>query len=265
MSRIESVFSQLGREDKQAIIPFLTAGDPSAETTLGLLKMLAEEGADVIELGMPYSDPMADGPVIQEASERALAAGMDVRGVLEIVRQFRKEWDTPIILFGYFNPILQYGELEFARDAKEAGADGCLVVDLPPEEAECFVNALRKEKLDFIALLTPTSGPERMESARRIASGFLYYVSLKGVTGAARKGAYGELGPRIDTLRQAVGLPVAVGFGISSRADVAEVIAVADGAVIGSSFIRAVQNGGPTREGMIQAGRAYFQDLVSAR
>ena len=245
MSRIEATFSTLAREGRRGLIPFVTAGDPNLDITLEVLDELVRGGADIIELGIPYSDPMADGPVIQAASERAIAAGVTVSAILNLVSRFRERHDVPIILFGYYNPIFQYGEEKFAEDASAAGADGCLVVDLPPEEAVNFATVLRSQNMDFIALLTPTSGTERIAAVKRVASGFVYYVSLKGVTGANAQGAYDELGPRIEELQKALDLPVAVGFGISTASDVQEVTKHADAAVVGSALIRAMEADSP--------------------
>jgi len=261
MSRISTVFEGLKEAGRGGLIPFVTAGDPSAEVTLEVMDALVAGGADIIELGIPYSDPMADGPVIQAASERSIAAGTSVATVLDLVRRFRVRHQVPVVLFGYYNPIFQYGEERFARDASDAGADGCLVVDLPPEEAGPFTTRLNAAGMDFIALLTPTSGPERIAAVKGVASGFVYYVSLKGVTGADAKGAYDELGPRVAELREALNLPVGVGFGISTAEDVRAVTRHAEAAVVGSALIRemAPQNG----EGAEVASRAqqYMMNL----
>lgn len=238
MSRIEKVFSAMKKEDKKGLIPFITAGDPSLSLTLEVLKELSRAGADIIEVGIPYSDPMADGPVIQAASERAIESETSIAGILDMIRLFRKNHDTPLVLFGYYNPILQYGEERFAQEAAQAGADGCLVVDLPPEEAGHFAAVLAAQDMNFIALLTPTSDSSRIEAVKRVASGFVYYVSLKGVTGAASGGVYEGLGDRIEELRTALDLPIGVGFGISTPEDVRAVGEHADAVVVGSALIR---------------------------
>ena len=265
MSRIEAKFKAMGEGQRKGLIPFVTAGDPDLATTRKVLNELVTAGADLIELGMPYSDPMADGPVIQAASERAIAAGVNISGVLDLVRDFRKEHDTPIILFGYYNPIFQYGDAQFAEDAAAAGADGCLVVDLPPEEAGPFASQLQARGMDFIALLTPTSGPDRMEAVKRVASGFVYYVSIKGVTGAETKGIYDGLGSRINDLQGLLELPVAVGFGISTANDVQEVTRHADAAVVGSALIRAMApDSPPFSEVPLRAGH-FLKELSAGR
>lgn len=186
MSRIQATFERLAAAGRKALIPYVTAGDPYADVTVELMLAMAQAGADVIELGVPFSDPMADGPVIQKASERALAKGITLARVLEMVREFRRQDDaTPVVLMGYANPVERFGLERFVTEAKAAGVDGVLVVDYPPEECEAFATALKAKGLDPIFLLAPTSTDERVERLGRLASGYVYYVSLKGVTGAA--------------------------------------------------------------------------------
>ncbi|MFT7580834.1 MAG: tryptophan synthase alpha chain [Myxococcota bacterium] len=221
-------------------MPYLTAGDPDLNTTARLLDALATNGADIIELGVPFSDPMADGPVIEAAMGRALAHGVTFADVLGVVRSFRKiHADTPIVLFGYTNPIHAYGLEAAARDAAEAGADGFLVVDLPPEESAQLVTPLHAHGLDFIALFTPTSDDARVDTIARNASGFAYYVSMGGVTGDALKDL-DTVAIRAKSVRARSGLPVCVGFGIREPEDAVRVAAFADGVVVGTRIVQTI-------------------------
>lgn len=241
MSRIASTFAALKADGRKALIPYVTAGDPFADATVDILHAMAAAGADVIELGVPFSDPMADGPVIQKAGERALARGIGMTQVLGFVRGFRKHDDsTPIVLMGYANPIERYGVDRFVADARSAGVDGVLVVDYPPEECEVFAETLRANAIDPIFLLAPTSTDRRMAHVGRIASGYVYYVSLKGVTGAGHldTAAVAAMVPRIKSF---VDLPVGVGFGIRDAATARAVAAVSDAVVIGSALIQLLE------------------------
>lgn len=247
MSRIASTFAALQASKRKALIPFITAGYPYPDITPELMHGMVAAGSDVIELGVPFSDPSADGPVIQAAGDKALAAGIGLRQVLEMVRIFRqKNSATPVVLMGYANPIERYEQLHqasgpnaFARDAAAAGVDGVLVVDYPPEECEAFAAALKQHGLDLIFLLAPTSTDERMAQVARVASGYVYYVSLKGVTGAGTldTAAVEAMLPRI---RQHVKVPVGVGFGIRDAASAKAVGRVADAVVIGSRIIQLI-------------------------
>lgn len=242
MSRIAGVFDKLAREGRRALIPYVTAGDPFADITVDLMLGLARAGADVIELGIPFSDPMADGPVIQRASERALAAGIGMAQVLAMVREFRqRDSATPVVLMGYANPIERYGIDRFVDAAHGAGVDGVLVVDYPPEECGPFVACLKAAQLDPIFLLAPTSTDARMAAVGRMASGYVYYVSLKGVTGAGHldTAAVAAMVPRI---KSHVRLPVGVGFGIRDAETATAVGRVADAVVIGSRIIQLIEN-----------------------
>ncbi|HEY6896708.1 MAG TPA: tryptophan synthase subunit alpha, partial [Rhodocyclaceae bacterium] len=242
MSRIQATFTRLQAAGRKALIPFITAGDPDGELTLPLMQALVAGGADIIELGVPFSDPMADGPTIQRASERALKQGMSLRKVLAIVREFRKsDADTPVVLMGYANPIEAYGIEPFARDAKAAGADGVLVVDYPPEECADFAKTLKGAGLDPVFLLAPTSTDRRFGEVAEIGSGYIYYVSLKGVTGAGHLDL-DEVTRRIPGIRDKVRMPVGVGFGIRDGASAAKVASVADAVVIGSRIIEEIEN-----------------------
>lgn len=243
MSRIAQTFAALAAQGRTALIPFITAGDPHPDLALSLMRALVAGGADVIELGVPFSDPMADGPTIQRASERALAHGMSLRRVLALVREFRKEnGATPVVLMGYANPVEAYGVDGFARDAREAGVDGVLVVDYPPEECAEFAALMKHANIDPIFLLAPTSTEQRYAEVGQIGSGYIYYVSLKGVTGSGNLDL-DEVARRIPLIRDKVGMPVGVGFGIRDGATAARIAAVADAVVIGSRIIEEIEQG----------------------
>ncbi len=266
MSRIAAVLAALKKNGRQALIPYVTAGDPSAESTPQIMHALVAGGADIIELGVPFSDPMADGPVIQKASERALARGVGAPQVLQMVRDFRRDdTTTPVVLMGYANPIERYdqrnGAGSFISDAAAAGVDGLLVVDYPPEECEAFAERLSAAGLDLIFLLAPTSTEARMQQVGRIASGYVYYVSLKGVTGAGHldTDAVAKMIPRI---KQHVGVPVGVGFGIRDAATARSVAQVADAVVIGSKLIQLME-ACPVNEAP-EVARAFMQEIRTA-
>lgn len=246
MNRISTTFDQLKAQGRKALVPYVTAGFPFADITPALMHGMVEAGADVIELGVPFSDPMADGPVIQKAGEKALALGIGMAQVLDHVRDFRKRNSTtPVVLMGYANPVERYdqvhGEGAFVRDAAAAGVDGVLVVDYPPEECEAFAASLRAHGMDLIFLLAPTSTEERMAQVARVASGYVYYVSLKGVTGsgALDTAAVEQMLPRI---RQHVQIPVGVGFGIRDAATAQAIGKVADAVVIGTRIIQLIED-----------------------
>ena len=241
MSRIQNAFQRLNGESRKALIPFITAGDPDAELTLPLMHALVEAGADVIELGVPFSDPMADGPTIQRASERALARGMSLRKVLQLVIDFRlSNAQTPVVLMGYANPIEAMGLEKFAAAASTAGVDGVLVVDYPPEEAEKFGAAMKANGMDPIFLIAPTSTAERIAQVAKIASGYVYYVSLAGVTGSGALNVE-AVAERLPAIREKTGLPVGVGFGIRDAATAARIAAFADAVVVGSRIIEEIE------------------------
>lgn len=241
MSRIQKAFDRLNAEGRKALIPFITAGDPDAAMTLPLMHALVEAGADVIELGVPFSDPMADGPTIQRASERALAKGMSLRKVLQLVSAFRTEDDrTPVVLMGYANPIEAMGLERFAEKAAQSGVDGVLVVDYPPEEAEKFGAAMKANGMDPIFLIAPTSTAERIAQVATIASGYVYYVSLAGVTGSGALNV-DAVAQKLPAIRERTGLPVGVGFGIRDAATAARIAAFADAVVVGSRIIEEIE------------------------
>ncbi len=247
MSRLAARFDALAKASRKALIPYIMTGDPQVEVTLPLMHAMVEAGADVIELGAPFSDPMADGPVIQQAAERALANGIDMTQVFDTVRAFRqRDNDTPIILMGYLNPIEVMGYAEFARRAAEAGVDGVITVDMPPEEGADYIAALRQQAIDPVFLLAPTTTESRIDKIAAVASGFVYYVSLKGVTGAATLDV-NEVAGKVATIRQHIRLPVGVGFGISNAEAAAKVSACADAVVVGSAIVkRMAVNSGDT-------------------
>jgi tryptophan synthase alpha chain len=239
MGRIEATFDRLRNAGEKGLIPFITAGDPDLSTTEELIHALVGAGADIIELGVPFSDPMADGPVIQAASERALAAGASLSGILQAVRNVRRHTNVPIVLMGYYNPIFYYGPQRFAVDAAAAGIDGILLVDLPPEEAGEIQGFLQEADLALITLIAPTTPPDRMARLAAAAEGFLYYVSMTGVTGVAQVDA-GAIERQVSILREESPVPVAVGFGISSPADAGAVGRFADAVVVGSAMVRII-------------------------
>jgi len=262
MSRIPACFAALQVQGRKALIPFITAGDPDPELTLSLLRALVDGGADIIELGVPFSDPMADGPTIQRASERALKHGMSLRRVLDIVRAFRREnAATPLVLMGYANPIEAYGPAASARDAEEAGVDGVLVVDYPPEECGEFTAMLKQHQIDPIFLLAPTSTDQRFGEVAALGSGYIYYVSLKGVTGAGHLD-FDEVARRIPLIRAKVGMPVGVGFGIRDAESASRIAAVADAVVIGSRIIEEIENS--PRELAAQRVTAFLSGIRAA-
>lgn len=240
MGRIADAFARARAEDRAALVIYLCAGDPSLETSVELVVAAAEAGADVIELGIPFSDPSADGPAIQRASERALAAGTTLKKVLAAVPRIRERTDVPILLFGYYNPFLVHGEERLARDAKAAGVDGFLVVDLPPEEAAVLREPVVREGLDWVPLVAPTSDVERVNLASELATAFVYYVSMTGVTGAMASDL-ASAGRRSGALESQTGKPFAVGFGIKTPEDVRTVSSEASGAVVGSQVVRAIE------------------------
>lgn len=237
MSRIADVFSVLRGQGRQALIPFVTAGDPNPDLTVPLMHAMVGAGADIIELGVPFSDPMADGPVIQRASERALEHKVSLHDVIAMVRRFRADdADTPVVLMGYLNPLEAMGYDAFAREAAKAGVDGVLTVDIPPEEADTFVPAMRMQGIDPIFLLAPTSKRARIERITATASGFVYYVSLKGVTGAGNL-SLDNVRDKLAEIRACTDLPVGVGFGIKDAQTAAAMSGFADAVVVGSALV----------------------------
>ena len=244
MSRIQGRFESLARDKRKALIPYITAGDPHPSLTVPLMRALVEAGADILELGVPFSDPMADGPVIQRAGERALKHGVGLSDVLKMVGEFRKaDAATPIVLMGYANPIEAMGVEKFVAAAKGAGVDGVIVVDYPPEECVEFSELAKKNGIDPVFLLAPTSTEKRINDVARIGSGYLYYVSLRGITGATNI-ALGDGGARIPKTRAATKLPIGVGFGIRDAESARRVAQTADAVVIGSRIIQEIEAAG---------------------
>lgn len=249
MSRLAPRFADLKQHNRKALIPFITAGDPHPDVTVGLMHDMVKAGADILELGVPFSDPMAEGPVIQLACERALKHNVSLRDVLGMVKKFRQQdAATPIVLMGYLNPVEVMGYKPFAKAAAEAGVDGVILVDLPPEEGESLVAELKSQQLDPIFLLAPTSTTERIAMIGAMASGFVYYVSLKGVTGAAHLDVQSVVG-KVNEIRQHTRIPVGVGFGIRDADSAKRISAVADAVVVGSAVVqRVADNAGDAKK-----------------
>ncbi len=266
MSRIDATFKQLKATGRKALIPYVTAGYPFADVTPELMHAMVEAGADVIELGVPFSDPSADGPVIQKAGDKALAFGIGTSHVIDMVKEFReKNNSTPVVLMGYANPIerydLKHGKDSFIRDASAAGIDGVLVVDYPPEECVEFAAKLRSHNMDLIFLLAPTSTDQRMQQVADVASGYVYYVSLKGVTGSGALNT-AEVEAMLPRIRQKVSIPVGVGFGIRDAQTAQAIGKVADAVVIGSKIIQLIEN--ESRDKVASVASAFLRDIRQA-
>jgi len=261
-ARIARVFAGLRGRGQAGFVPFVTFGDPEPGATLPLLESLARAGADLIELGVPFSDPMADGPVLQRAAERALAGGATLRGCLDTVAEFRRTSDVPIVLFGYYNPIFRYGPERFAVDARATGVDGVLCVDLPPEESAELDRSSRAHGLDLIYLLAPTSTPSRMRRVLSRARGFVYFVAVTGVTGA-RTALPENLETLVRSVKRLTPLPVGVGFGISTPEQAAAVACFADAVAIGSAIGRVIESHGRERD-LLGAVEAFAGSLAAA-
>ncbi len=263
VSRLDAAFARLRDDGRKALVPFMTCGDPSLESTVPVMHALVEAGADAIELGVPFSDPMADGPVIQQASERAIARSGGIRHVLASVAAFRRHDDaTPVVLMGYLNPVEIIGAETFAAEAAAAGVDGLLLVDLPPEEAEDFRRAFRRHGIALVWLASPTTGAGRLEKLNALAEGYLYYVNYAGVTGADHLHA-GDAGERLRTIRARCPVPVLAGFGIKDAASAAAMAANADGVVVGSALVAAMAGAGDVEEAARRA-HAFLAPLRSA-
>lgn len=265
MSRIAQRFAELRAKGRCAFVPFITAGDPDAETSFAVLEKLSEHGADLIELGVPFSDPMADGPAIQASSLRALEAGMSLPRVLDMVRRFRRaDKTTPIVLMGYFNPIHHYGSARFAKDAAEAGIDGLITVDLPPEEDDVLRVPAGAQGLDVIRLATPTTNAKRLETVLNGAGGFLYYVSIAGVTGT-KSFASADVRQAIARLKARSDLPCAVGFGIRTAQQAADIASFADAAVVGTALVSRFAEGyGKSREALVKDVLEFCRQLAKS-
>jgi tryptophan synthase alpha chain len=259
MNRIAEKFASLKADEKKGFIPFITAGDPDLDTTLNIMLKLVEHGADIIELGVPFSDPMADGPTIQRSSQRALKHDVNLNDIFETVKRLRSRTDAPIVLFSYLNPLFRYGLEKLAVDAASAGIDGVLVTDVVGNEAEKIANTLSAKGLDLISLVAPTTSDERLECITVASSGFIYAVSRAGVTGT-RVEASTDAETLVNRIRKFTGLPVAVGFGISTRAQIEEVWRYADAAVVGSAIVAEIErcNG----KDVISALDGFLNDLL---
>lgn len=244
-SRIAKTFKELKKEGKKAFIPYVMAGDPSLEKTKEIVFLFEECGADIIELGVPFSDPLADGPTIQQASERALKNGVTLRRVITLVKDLRQSTQIPIVLMTYYNPVFKYGEEDFVHDAREAGVDGIIIPDLPPDEAENFVTLSRKAALDTIFLLAPTSNINRIKKVAKNSTGFIYYVSITGITGA-RLSLDGSIESLLAEIRKYTNKPVAVGFGIVTPEEASTVAKVSDGVIIGSAIVKRLHESSDT-------------------
>jgi tryptophan synthase alpha chain len=264
MSRISGRFADLKAQGKKALIPFITAGDPRKEVTVPLMHALVEAGASMLELGVPFSDPMADGPVIQRASERALEHHTSMKDVLAMVADFRKTDDTtPVILMGYLNPVEIMGYANFARAAAEAGVDGAITVDIPPEEGSVFLSELKGQGIDPIFLLAPTSSDARVKMINAAASGFVYYVSLKGVTGAATLDV-AAVDEKLKHLRTLVDMPIGVGFGIANAEMAASMSAISDAVIVGSALVRKIEENSDNTDKIINEASALISGMRQA-
>lgn len=262
--RIDRRFAALKAENRAGFVSYVMAGDPDAATALAILEGLPAAGADLIELGFPFSDPMAEGPTIQRASQRALAQKMTLNGTLDLVRAFRQgDQDTPLILMGYLNPLVNKGFETFAREAAQAGVDGLIVVDCPPEEADPLADALEAHGVSLIRLATPTTDDARLPAVVRRTSGFLYYVSVAGVTGVKSADA-GDVAPAVARLRAASGLPVAVGFGIRTPEQAAAVARIADAAVVGSALVDEIESAAKLNENVTEKVLLKASELAKA-
>ena len=263
MNRISQLFTTLKKQKSKALVTFITAGDPDLPTTESMIHLLEEAGADIIELGMPFSDPMADGPTIQLSSERALAAGTTLEGILAAVRSVRATSSIPLILMGYLNPIHAYGYERFCRDASEAGVDGVLLVDMPPEEAKPFLACAKAHGLNVIFLLTPTSDDGRIATVAELGRGFIYCVTVTGVTGA-RQEVSTSLGDELARVRRKVKIPLVAGFGISTPEQAADVAVLADGVVVGSAIVKLFQQySGQELEARVRSFVGSLKEAIS--
>jgi tryptophan synthase alpha chain len=260
VGRIADAFENARNENRATLVIYLCAGDPDLNATVELVVAAAESGADVIELGVPFSDPTADGPAIQRAAERSLRGGTTLAKVLDTVRLIRRRSEVPILLFGYYNPILAYGEQKLVDDAADSGADGFLVVNLPPEESAGLREPAIARGLDFVPLVAPTSDPHRIKQAGEMATSFIYYVSMTGVTGSAATDL-ASAAERASALQQELGRPLAIGFGVKTQADVATVSPHVDGVVVGSAVVQAIEEAAGT-DAAVAAVRALVSDLA---
>ncbi|MDI6745015.1 MAG: tryptophan synthase subunit alpha [Thermodesulfovibrionales bacterium] len=242
MNKIEKLFKKLKAQNKKALIPYIMAGDPSLEKTKEIALMFEECGADIVELGVPFTDPLADGPTIQRAAERALKNGVSLRKVISFVKDLRQKTKIPLVLMTYYNPVFKYGEGEFIVDAKDAGVDGVIIPDLPPDEAGGFIKLSKKAGLAAIFLLAPTSTEDRIKKVASASTGFIYYVSITGITGAQLL-LDGSIEKSINGIRRITDKPIAVGFGVSTPDEAASIAGIADGVIVGSAIVKKAQTG----------------------
>jgi len=262
MGRIERKFRDLKEREEKALIAYLTAGDPNLEKTKEIILGLDSAGVDILEIGVPFSDPTADGPIIQAASRRALENGATLSGILDMIEAVRESSNIPIVLFGYYNPILNYGNERFAKRAKASGVDGILVVDLPPEESSELRKYTDRSGIDFISLIAPTSTDDRIRKISQNARGFLYYISITGITGTARP-QVSDIKREMKRIRSITTLPVVVGFGISTREQAGELAPYADGIVIGSAFVRLIDENSD-KNNLVNIISDYAKSIIEA-
>ena len=264
MSRIQHRFSKLQAEGTSAFIPYIMAGDPDYDTTLAILRGLPGAGVDVIELGFPFTDPMADGPTIQLAGQRALGSGMTLARTLKMASEFREsDNETPLVLMGYFNPVLSYGVDAFLEDAVNSGVDGLIIVDLPPEEDDELCVPAQDRGIEFIRLATPTTDAVRLQKVRQNTSGFIYYVSITGITGAGAADA-GFIAPEVARIRDVCELPVCVGFGVSTRAQANAVAQIADGVIVGSAIVNVIDEHLGDESAILSSVAEFAAELAAA-
>lgn len=259
MNRIDKTFKRLRKGNKKTFIPYIMAGDPSLDITKDRVLMLERCGADIIELGVPFSDPLADGPTIQRAAARALSAGVTLKKTIGLVKELRQETQIPIVLMTYYNPVFKYGEERFVSDAASAGIDGAIIPDLPPEEAENLISLSKKAGLAVIFLLAPTSTDARIKNVARLSKGFIYYVSITGITGS-RLQIDKSIGEAINNIRKVTDKPVAVGFGVSTPDEARHVAGLADGVIIGSAIVKKFHEQQEDAEGFIRK----FREAINA-
>lgn len=260
--RIEKKFAELKQKGEKALVVYLTAGDPDLERTRCLILSLDKAGADILEIGVPFSDPTADGPIIQAASQRALKCGVTLSRILHMIESLRNVCNIPIVLFGYYNPIFSYGNEQFAINAKKAGVDGILVVDLPPEESRELRQYTDRAGIDFISLIAPTTDDDRIRTISHNATGFLYYISITGVTGTA-KPVVENIREGVYRIRRITALPLVVGFGISSPQQAGEIASLAEGIVVGSAFVHLIEKN-TGNENLIQIASTFVRDIKNA-
>lgn len=257
--RIENKFRDLRQKGEKALVVYLTAGDPDLETTRRLIIALEEAGVDIVEIGVPFSDPTADGPIIQAASQRALRKGVSLSGILDMIKSLRNVCKIPIVLFGYYNPIFSYGNERFSVEASKAGVDGILVVDLPPEESHELRQFTDRTHLDFISLIAPTTSDDRIQTISKKATGFLYYISITGVTGTASP-IVENIKRDVDRIRRITPVPLVVGFGISTPQQAGEIAHCADGIVVGSAFVQIIEKNSADKD-LINIASSFVRNI----